>query len=81
MGAVGSAGSFLDGGCSRPMQRAAIDLLNRDIADAEANGIQAIFKKKRQRMLDGLGELGENIARIISVKSPKHLSIAESFIL
>jgi len=59
--AVASAGSFLDGGCSRPMQRAAIGLLEEDVANAEAWGIQAIFKKKRQWMLDGLGELGIDV--------------------
>jgi len=59
--AVGSAGSFLDGGCSRPMQRASISLLDEDVANAEAWGIQAIFKKKRQWMLDGLGELGIDV--------------------
>jgi aspartate/methionine/tyrosine aminotransferase len=59
--AVASAGSFLDGGCSRPMQRAAIDLLTPDVANAEAWGIQAIFKKKRQWMIDGLGDLGIDV--------------------
>jgi aspartate/methionine/tyrosine aminotransferase len=59
--AISSAGSFLDGGCSRPMQRAAIGLLSRDIADAEAAGIQAAFTRKRQRMLDGLSELGIDV--------------------
>jgi len=59
--AVGSAGSFLDGGCSRPMQRAAIELLDLEKANAEAHGIQAAFKTKRQTMLDGLGELGIDV--------------------
>jgi len=60
--AIGSAGSFLDGGCSRPMQRAAVELLSKETADAEAIGIQSLFKKKRQMMLDGLGELGIDVS-------------------
>ncbi len=55
---LASAGSFLDGGCSRPMQRAAIPLLDRDTADAEARSIQATFKTKRARMKEGLEALG-----------------------
>jgi aspartate/methionine/tyrosine aminotransferase len=56
--AVASAGSFLDGGCCRPIQRAAIRLLDEDLANAEAQGIQTIFSRKRERMLTGLAELG-----------------------
>ena len=53
-----SAGSFLDGGCARPMQKAAIGLLQREAADAEARALQATFRHKRQVMLDGLESLG-----------------------
>ncbi len=56
--AVASAGSFLDGGCSRPIQRAAVSLLDTGIADAEASGIRNVFSAKRQRMLAGLADLG-----------------------
>ena len=55
---VSSAGSFLDGGGSRPLQRAAIDLLSRKQADAEAASIQKAFKIKRDLMLAKLKELG-----------------------
>lgn len=55
---VGSAGSFLDGGCARPMQGAAIELLAPAVADAEATAIQTIFTKKRNTMLKGLSALG-----------------------
>jgi aspartate/methionine/tyrosine aminotransferase len=53
-----SAGSFLDGGCARPMQKAAINLLSREVADSEARALQATFRAKRQLLLDGLDRLG-----------------------
>ncbi|NUO51944.1 MAG: pyridoxal phosphate-dependent aminotransferase [Polyangiaceae bacterium] len=56
--AVASAGSFLDGGGSKPMQRAAIDLLSLDHAAKETGAIQRAFAKKRQMMLEGLRRLG-----------------------
>lgn len=59
--AVASAGSFLDGGGSKPMQRAAIDLLSLEHVKAETAAIQAVFAKKRQRMMEGLSKLGVGI--------------------
>jgi len=56
--AVASAGSFLDGGGSRPMQRGAIPLLDADIVKRETAAIQRTFARKRTRMLDGLRRLG-----------------------
>ncbi len=56
--AMGSAGSFLDGGPSRPMQRAAIPLLEPSLADREAQAIRATFSKKRATLLSGLRRLG-----------------------
>lgn len=44
--ALASAGSFLDGGCARPIQRFAISLLDTKIADAESLAIKKTFKKK-----------------------------------
>lgn len=55
---VASAGSFLDGGCARPMQKAAVPLLDRAVADAEARALQQHFRHKRQVLLDGLEKLG-----------------------
>jgi len=54
---IASAGSFLDGGCSRPMQRAAIPLLAKEHADTEAKAIKETFRKKRQFMLEELHKL------------------------
>ena len=54
---VGSAGSFLDGGCARPLQRAALPLLDPTAADQEAMALQRAFREKRRRMLEGLEAL------------------------
>jgi N-succinyldiaminopimelate aminotransferase len=59
--AVASAGSFLDGGGSKPMQRAAIPLLDLELAKTETAAIQATFAKKRTTMLEGLRKLGVSI--------------------
>jgi hypothetical protein len=61
--AVSSAGSFLDGGGSRPMQLAALPLLTEEHARAETAAIQACFKKKKNRMVDGLRGLGVRFER------------------
>jgi aspartate/methionine/tyrosine aminotransferase len=53
-----SAGSFLDGGGSRPLQRKAIELLAPDAAAAETRAIHTEFSKKRARLLNGLRDLG-----------------------
>lgn len=56
--ALASAGSFLDGGCARPMQRAAVALVNPEVADREAAAIAKAFSEKRTMMLEGLSNLG-----------------------
>ncbi|MBA3820515.1 MAG: pyridoxal phosphate-dependent aminotransferase [Deltaproteobacteria bacterium] len=53
-----SAGSFLDGGGSRPLQRKAIELLSPTLAMAETKSIHAEFSKKRSKLLNGLRDLG-----------------------
>lgn len=59
--AVASAGSFLDGGGSKPMQRAAIPLLDLEAAKQETAAIHATFSRKRALMLDGLRKLGVSV--------------------
>ena len=59
--AVASAGSFLDGGCARPMQQAALKLVNVDIADKEARSIKETFSKKKEYLCAELKELGIRI--------------------
>lgn len=56
--AVGSAGSYLDGGCPHPLQRSAVGLLQREVADREARALQRSFRVKRERMIEGLESLG-----------------------
>jgi N-succinyldiaminopimelate aminotransferase len=58
---VVSAGSFLDGGGSRPLQRKAIELLAPTVTMAETKALHAEFSKKRRRLLDGLRDLGFTI--------------------
>ena len=55
---VASAGSFLDGGGSRPLQRKAIELLAPTAAMAETKAIHNEFGKKRGKLLNGLRDLG-----------------------
>jgi aspartate/methionine/tyrosine aminotransferase len=56
--AIASAGSFLDGGPSRPMQRAAIELLDEERTAAETRAIHETFSAKRKTMVQGLRKLG-----------------------
>jgi aspartate/methionine/tyrosine aminotransferase len=56
--AVASAGSFLDGGGSRPLQRAAIPLLDDAHVVAETQATHTVFRAKRDRMITGLERLG-----------------------
>lgn len=56
--ATESAGSFLDGGGSRPMQRAAIPLLAPDSVLAETAAIQETFRAKRELTIRRVHEMG-----------------------
>ena len=56
--AVSSTGSFLDGGGSRPLQRAALPLLDPDSTLRETAAIQKAFRRKRRLLVDGLREAG-----------------------
>jgi hypothetical protein len=56
--AVTSAGSFLDGGASRPMQRAAVSLVSAEHALRETRAIRNVFLPKRDRLVSRLRELG-----------------------
>lgn len=56
--AASSAGSFLDGGGSRPLQRAASELLSEKNAAAEAAALQAAFRAKRDLMRAELAAMG-----------------------
>jgi aspartate/methionine/tyrosine aminotransferase len=56
--AIASAGSFLDGGPSRPLQRAAIELLEPGRVAAEIRALQRAFAPKRELVLDRCRRLG-----------------------
>jgi aspartate/methionine/tyrosine aminotransferase len=55
---MASAGSYLDGGCAQPMQKAAIPLLSVENADAEAKAVQKHFSLKRAFLLDEFARIG-----------------------
>jgi len=56
--AVASAGSFLDGGGSRPLQRAAIPLMEEEHVRKETLATHAVFREKRDRLLSRLERIG-----------------------
>jgi aspartate/methionine/tyrosine aminotransferase len=60
---LSSAGSFLDGGGSRPLQRAAISLLDDEPTLAETRAIRQVFRKKRDVVLGRLEAMGIAIDR------------------
>jgi len=53
-----AAGSFLDGGPSRPIQRAAIEVLKPARADQELQAVRREFAAKRKLTIDALSALG-----------------------
>ncbi len=59
--AVESAGSFLDGGGSRPQQRAAVGLMDPDLVMAETRAIRETFLPKRELMLRRLHDMGMRV--------------------
>ncbi len=61
--AVASAGSFLDGGGNRPMQRAAIPLLEDAHVIAETRAVHETFRDKRALMLSRLERMGVRFDR------------------
>jgi aspartate/methionine/tyrosine aminotransferase len=61
--ALSSAGSFLDGGGSKPLQRAAVPMLAEDHVVAETRAIQAAFRAKRDYLLSQLERLGVRVDR------------------
>jgi N-succinyldiaminopimelate aminotransferase len=59
--AVISAGSFLDGGGTAPLQSAAVDMLEPDYVASENRAIQDTFLAKRNFLLQNLKELGVHV--------------------
>ncbi len=61
MSALASAGSFLDGGASRPLQRAAISILSEEHTQREIQALQRAFRTKRDMMLGRLSSMGVHV--------------------
>ena len=61
--ALTSAGSFLDGGGSRPLQHAALPLLTPEHVAAETTAIQEAFRAKRDTLVSGLERIGVRMDR------------------
>ncbi len=59
--AMESAGSFLDGGGSRPQQRAAVEMMDPELVIAESNAIRKAFLPKRELILRRARELGMRV--------------------
>lgn len=55
---ITAAGSFLDGGTPRPMQRAAVEILQPDRADQETDAVRREFRAKRDLAVDRLKAMG-----------------------
>ena len=56
--AIGSCGSYLDGGAAVPFQEAAIPMLQPDTVRAEMKALQTHFKAKRDFVIGRLREMG-----------------------
>lgn len=61
---VSSAGSFLDGGGSKPLQRAAVPLLDEERVQAESESIRRAFLPKRDLVLERCQAMGMGVDRI-----------------
>ncbi len=61
--AAESAGSFLDGGGSKPLQRAAVPFMDPALVEQETAAIRKAFLKKRELTLRRVYELGMTIDR------------------
>lgn len=55
---ITAAGSFVDGGPPRPIQRAALQVLEPERADQETAAVRTVFRKKRDLLVSSLKEIG-----------------------
>ncbi len=55
---LGRAASAIDGGPSRPIQRAACEILASARADQETDALRRVFSRKRNLMIERLGAMG-----------------------
>ena len=61
--AVASAGSFLDGGGSRPLQRAAVEFLDSEHVTGEIGAMRRTFLAKKDLLLRRLRAMGVTVER------------------
>jgi aspartate/methionine/tyrosine aminotransferase len=59
--ALTSAGSFLDGGGNKPLQRAAIPLMSEAYVAEETRAIHRVFRAKRDKLLASLERIGVRV--------------------
>ena len=59
--AIGSCGSYLDGGASAPFQEAAVPMLEPDLVRKEMKALQIHFRTKRDFVIKRLREIGFQI--------------------
>ncbi|OOF98109.1 hypothetical protein ASPCADRAFT_205366 [Aspergillus carbonarius ITEM 5010] len=59
--ALGSAGSYLDGGANAPFQEAAVPMLEPSLVRAEMKALQVHFREKRDYVIGRLREIGFRI--------------------
>ncbi|KAL5336785.1 pyridoxal phosphate-dependent transferase [Aspergillus crustosus] len=62
--ALGSAGSYLDGGANAPFQEAAIPMLEPSLVHTEMKALQLHFREKRDFVLKRLHEIGFRVQDI-----------------
>ena len=56
--ALTAAGSFLDGGSCRPMQKAALEILEQGRADQETTAVRTVFAEKQRVTIEALTAMG-----------------------
>jgi aspartate/methionine/tyrosine aminotransferase len=59
--AIGSCGSYLDGGACHPFQEAALPMLEPDLVKKEMKALQTHFMKKRDYVIKRLRDVGFDI--------------------
>lgn len=62
--ALGSAGSYLDGGANVPFQEAAIPMLEPSLVREEMKALQVHFREKRDYVVGRLSEIGFHLTDI-----------------
>ncbi|RJP37475.1 MAG: pyridoxal phosphate-dependent aminotransferase [Phycisphaerales bacterium] len=61
--AMTAGGSFVDGGPPRPMQRAAVEILEPSRADQETEAVRKEFRRKRDLTIERLTAMGVTLPR------------------